>query len=193
MRRQAEQGGQTAGSGVGYRLDPFALPVRYTAALAGSARDDAASIVIDRDRVSIRRKVSSGVSTLTTLPVDAFKGVAVHMIPDGESGDILVTIELMHADPALSLPLAVADDPEEIAADWQSWAKVLGLPLYIVDLDGTARIAVEQIGPLQSFAPARRRKPSDLAKRRPRFLRRRKTGRTGALTVLSGREIIARN
>ena len=71
------------------------------------------------------------------MPVAAYRGVAVRMEPIGDNGDVRVFVELLHADPTLTLPLVVADEPEEIAADWQAWGRALNLPLLVVGQDGT--------------------------------------------------------
>jgi hypothetical protein len=99
----------------------------------------------------------------------------------------------MHRDPALSLPLMIADDPADVAADWQAWGRTLGLPLLVVGQDGTVASPVEQIGAVIQQPPKPRRRHSFFADRRPRFLTRRKTGRPGALEILTAREIIARD
>src|SRR5690606_41195969 len=121
-----------AAGGVLFRLDPASLPVRYDAVLPDGAEgtsDVPASILLDRERIIVRRGVSSGVSMMLTLPTAGFRGVAVRMESAGCAGDIRVHLELVHPDPALTLPLALTDDPEDVLVDWQNWGKALGLPL----------------------------------------------------------------
>jgi hypothetical protein len=128
------------------------------------------------------------------LPMAAFEGVAVRMVPetigaDGESdGDGLAVVELMHRDPQLSLPLSVARDLVEVAADWKAWARVLGLPMLLVEVDGTWREIETRIGQVVVGRVRPRRSRSVLNGRRPRFLTRRKPGMAPAEPV-----VIAKN
>src|SRR5581483_8628188 len=48
-------------------------------------------------------------------------------------------VVLEHSDPALSLSLFASADRDEIVAEWQSWSRVLGLPLLVADADGSLR------------------------------------------------------
>jgi hypothetical protein len=177
-------GGATVGSGRVYRLDPHSLPARG-APFSGEVA--AATFDIETDRAIVRR---SGAAL--AVPLTAYRGVAVRMEAIGDNGDVRAFVELLHADPELTLPLAATDDPYDIAGDWQSWGRVLRLPLLIVGQDGS--VAAPLVGNGVHMAPLKpRRRHSYFAKRRPRFLTRRKTGRAGDGERLSGREIIARN
>jgi hypothetical protein len=113
------------------------------------------------------------------------------MEANGQSGGLIVVVELMHRDPALSLPLVVADEPEDVAADWQAWGRALNLPLLVVTEDGTVKAPVDRIGALVVYESKPRRRYSFFADRRPRFLVRRKPGRAGPMERVTGREIIA--
>ncbi|MCX5497371.1 DUF6101 family protein [Kaistia dalseonensis] len=177
------------------RLDPFALPIRYSAPLPGPASATAASVYLDRAKVVVKRTLG-GIPATLSYPVSAFRGVAVRMKVEPETGDVSAVIELMHRDPCMTLPLAVAGDlgdAEDVAADWQAWGKALGLPLLIVEGDGTVREALSQLGGLVVNPVKARRIVSSLSRRRPRFLKRRKTGIQGETELLTGREIIARD
>jgi hypothetical protein len=100
----------------------------------------------------------------------------------------------MHRDPALSIPLIIADDPADVGADWQSWSRILGLPLLLVLPDGSIEKPVDHIGAMRKLPTRPRRRHSFFAGRRPRFLTRRKTGlKRGEIEILDGREIIARD
>jgi hypothetical protein len=193
LRRQtAATGGASAGSSRAFRLDPLCLPVRYSASLGGAAQGRAA-IVLDRERATIRRVTRAGAPITLDLPLQSFEGVAVRMVAIGDAGDLHVIVELRHSDPSLTLPLIVADEPEEVAADWQAWGRALNLPLLVIGQDGTVIAPVDQFGALVICPPKPRRRHSFFSLRRSRFLRRRKTGRLGPLERLLGREIIARN
>ncbi|BCP52525.1 hypothetical protein K32_11420 [Kaistia sp. 32K] len=182
-------------SGNDLRLDPFALPVRYEATLAGPASATTPAVYLDREQAIIKRRLG-GIPTTLSTPVSAFRGVAVRMSGDPETGAVRTIVELMHRDPAMSLPLVVVEDlgnGEDVAADWQAWGRALGLPLLIVDGDGTVRAPLEQLGSLVVGDPKARRAPASITRRRPRFLKRRKTGFYNEVETLSGREIIARD
>ena len=56
--------------------------------------------------------------------------------------------------PRLSLPLYRADDGDDIVAEWQSWARVLGLPLLVAEADGVLREPFDRIGAVRVAAPA---------------------------------------
>jgi len=175
--------GRSAGSGRAFRLDPFALPVRS----AGQS-----PFTIERERVVLVRKGRGGQPAVTvSVPVKSYAGVAVRMAATDAAGGLEVVVELLHSDPQLTLPLIVADEPEDIAADWQAWGQALNLPLLVIEQDGTVKAPLERIGGLVLGAPKPRRRHSFFAGRRPRFLARRKPGRFSVIEVLAGREIIA--
>ena len=179
--------GASAGSSRTFRLDPFTLPVRFRAPI-GAAE---AAIVLDRDRAVVRRSTRTGRSVTFAVPVSAYDGVAVRMVPVGEDGELRVIVELRHRDAALTLPLVVAGAPEDVAADWQAWGRALNLPLLLIEQDGTVSRPVERLGAVAVARPRPRRRHSFFAGRRPRFLTRRKPGRGEPTERVAGREIIA--
>jgi hypothetical protein len=193
VRRQTNVGDIPADAGRELRLDPLELPVRYSANLAGAAQDVPVAIMLDRDKAVLRHRLAGGLAATTTVPIAAYSGVAVRMVANDAAGIILATIELMHGDPALSLPLVVAERIDEIAADWQAWGQILGLPLLLVEADGSITRPTPEVGRIMTAGPQPRRRSGLGAKRRPRFLTRRKTGRMADTERLTGREIIARN
>ena len=191
MRRQTECGGATpAGAGRALRLDPFSLPVRFTAADA-QADERVRMVELHRERVVLRRAVS-GMRMAVNVPLSTFRGVALRLLPGEGDGRMLVSLE--HHDSALSVPLVVAGD-EDVIAEWQLWARVLGLPLLVAEPEGALREPFRRIGAVRVGRPApRRRRRNVLAARRPSILLRRRPGRRGDLPVHHGeREIIARN
>lgn len=177
------------------RLDPKSLPVRFSAPVEGPSRRAIASVLLDRDRVVMKRPLA-GIDATVTCPLAAFRGVAVRMTVDPETDNIRTVVELMHRDPAMSIPLVSREDlgdAEDIAADWQAWGQALGLPLLIVEGDGTVREALSKVGSVVVGDVKARRTVASLTKRRPRMLKRRKTGRNTEAVRLEGREIIARD
>ena len=137
-------------------------------------------------QVTVRRELECGVPLKLRLPAKAFEGIAARAF-ENEDGSCTVTLELLHSDPALSVPLLVCDDPEGAARDWRSWARNLRLPMLIASEDG--HVVVENDQPL----PHARRRRTTRAKHRPNFLRRRKVGVARPIERLAAREIIARN
>jgi hypothetical protein len=181
------------------RLDPFALPVRFTAADAAA---DGQQRVVDlyRERVVMRRAVR-GMRMALNMPVAAFRGVAIRLLGDngapcGAAAPSVIAVVLEHNDPALSLPLFAAPQTDDIVAEWQSWGRVLGLPLLVAESDGTLREPFARLGALRLEAPTwRRRRRTAIALRRPpRLLRRRSGAPQSAPSVhRDEREIIARD
>jgi hypothetical protein len=186
-------GGIPAGSSRTLRLDPFALPVRFRA--ADAAADERTRLIeLSRESVVLRRLVR-GVRINVSLPVSAFHGIAMRLVPpDGiNAGAIAVVLE--HRDPALSVPLFAAHEADDVLAEWHMWGRIFGLPLLVVDSDGKLREPFARLGALRIGDPCERvRRRAALIMRRPRIMMRRKPGRPGsAPTVHREREIIARN
>jgi hypothetical protein len=183
-----------AGSSRVERLDPFALPVRFSVSDKGA--DERLRVVeLSRERVVVHRAVA-GITMAIRLPVAAYLGVALRMEPpDGESSGA-VAVVLEHKDPALSLPLYRATHGTDIVAEWQSWGRVLELPLLVAEPDGGLREPFARIGAVRVCAPsARRRRRTALRKRRPSLPLRRRPGVMPASPIVhrEEREIIARN
>src|SRR5262245_3684838 len=112
------------------------------------------------------------------LAVSAYRGVALRMEARSERDDGAVAIVLEHADPSLSLTLFRAVDGTDVIAEWQSWARALGMPLLVAEPDGDLRAPFRHVGRLRVGPPsARRRRRSAIKSRRPTiFLRRRPGG-----------------
>jgi Family of unknown function (DUF6101) len=195
LRRQATTSRLApAGSSRDERLDPFALPLSFTAPDL-TADEAVRQVELYRERVVLRRALR-GIKIAVNLPVAAYLGVSVRVEPPTHETPGAVAVVLEHRDPALSLPLYRADDGTEVVAEWQSWGRALGLPLLVTDPDGSLREPFARIGAIRVGAPTlRRRRRSALKARRPTLpLRRRMGGFTAAPVVHRGeREIIARN
>ena len=141
------------------RLDPFSLPARYSAPLNGGPATERASIYLDQRRAIVKRRLS-GLPLTVCLPLTAFRGVAVRSTFADDGDSVSVSVELLHDDPAMSLPLLVTDCYDDVAADWQSWSRALGLPLILIEPDGSYFQPVPQIGATRfDGSIARRRKP----------------------------------
>jgi hypothetical protein len=183
-------GAKPVWAGSNMRLDPYHLPQ----AVSYAARDDFGdvSFTIDHRGAVIRRMLErSGLPVTIAMPAHAFRGVAARALEDGQ-GMVTVTLELHHDDPRLCVPLLVADDLDDVAADWRAWADAYRLPMMLFEADGVARRLDESAGIIRQEAPLPRRRRRASDKKRPRFLARRKTGALGLRLVVNGEEIIAR-
>ncbi|MEO9340009.1 DUF6101 family protein [Mesorhizobium sp. SB112] len=179
-------------AGRNMRLDPYRLPQMVTYATRDSYGD--VTFTIDQRGATVRRLLEkSGLPATVVLPANAFRGVAARALEDGD-GNVTVTLELHHRDPMLSVPLLVAHNLEDVAADWRAWSEAYGLEMLLIEADGVARTLEESLSAaIKAASPAPRRKGSEAVRRRPRFLARRKSGDLGMRLVVGGEEIIARD
>lgn len=195
MRRQSEFGEATAvGSSCAQRLDPLALPVRFTASDA-RADQHLRQVELSRERVVLRRAVR-GIRMAVNVPVKSFLGIAVRVFASDAGAPGGVSVSLEHRDPGLSVPLYCAPDSSDVVAEWQLWARVFGLPLLVSDPAGNLREPFPHIGAVRVARPApRRRRHNAINTRRPSILLRRRPGNPAARTTVhhDEREIIARN
>ena len=176
-------------AGSDLRLDPFRLP--QAVSYAGRSDLGDVTFTIDHRGVTIRRMLEgSRLPVSIALPARAFRGVAARAIEDGD-GNVTVTLELLHSDPMLSVPLLVAHDLDDVAADWRAWSDAYRLPMLLIEADGEARTLEESLGLVKKRPPAPRRKGRMSIQRRPRFLARRRTGDLGVRLVIDGQEIVA--
>jgi hypothetical protein len=188
--------GGCAGSGRALRLDPFGLPVRFSASDA-AADGRVCDIELHRERVVLRRSLH-GMRMALNMPVAAFDGISLRLVPGEGGADDTLAVVLEHSDPSLALPLFLTSQADEALAEWRAWSQVLGLPLLLAE-QGTGAAAnarLGQLGQVRIERPRpRRRRRSALKNRRPSILLRRGKGKiTKATPVHRGeREIIARN
>lgn len=175
------------------RLDPLALPVRF-AAHDAAADERVRTVELHPERVVMRRAVR-GMRMALNLPVSAYLGVALRMLPPQEAAPGMVALMLEHSDPALSVPLFMATDGSDVTAEWESWSRVLQRPILVADENGLLYSPFTQIGAVRVNPPTlRRRRRGTVRLRRPSILMRRKPGRpTATPSIHRGeREIIAR-
>ncbi|MBN8956570.1 MAG: hypothetical protein J0H17_08300 [Rhizobiales bacterium] len=193
MRRQTVLGGEVpAGSGCHARLDPLALPVRFTAQDA-VADGQVRHVELDHARMRVRRSVR-GMTISVNVPVANFLGVVVRRVAEGEGHGEAVSICLEHRDPALSTTVFEAPENCDIEAEWQLWARVLGLPLLVAE-DGALREPFPRMGGVRVGAVGQRRRRRNAIKRRrsTMVLRRQACPRQEMPVIRGEREIIARN
>ena len=187
-------GAMPVGSGRVQRLDPFALPVRFTASDVG-ADERVRDVELTCERVVLRRAVR-GIRMAVNLPVTAFLGVALRLVPSAGGAPDLATVSLEHRDAGLTVPLFSATDSNDVVAEWQLWAKVLKLPLLVAQVDGSLTEPFARLGLTRVQAPApRRRRKNAVKARRPSILLRRVAGTLPAEPAIhrGEREIIARD
>jgi Family of unknown function (DUF6101) len=140
---------------------------------------------VTRHDILIARRLC-GIAMMISVPVSTYRGVALAVEPSAEAGAAAYRLSLAHADPDLDILLSETEDSGAAAADWKYWSFFLDLP----------RLAAEngEIWPIPGATEKRgfARRRNAVAKRRPRFLARRKSGDPRrAEEVFSGeREII---
>jgi hypothetical protein len=187
-------GGCPAGSGRSVRLDPFALPARFSASDA-AADGQVRQVELHCERVVVRRSLA-GMRMALNMPVSAFAGVAIRVTEGENDEQAAVSVTLEHEDPSLALPLFVSEEADEAFADWRAWANVLGLPMLVAEADGVLREPFNRIGGVRvEPSRPRRRRRTAIKRRRPSMpLRRQACSITDITPVHRGeREIIARN
>jgi hypothetical protein len=177
-----------------WRLDPFSLPVRFAA--ADTAADEGLRVVdLHRERVVMRRAIA-GMRMAVNLPVAAYRGVAIKPPAESAKEPRMISVMLEHADASLSLPLFYSADTDDVVAEWRLWGRALGLPLLIIENDGTVREVFARLGRLLIAPPVwRRRRRNAVARRRPRLMLRRGPAALPAAPIVhrGEREIIARD
>jgi Family of unknown function (DUF6101) len=193
LRRQAASRALPAGSSRDERLDPFSLPLRF-ATDAGSTAAPVRILELHSDHVVLMR-ARAGIKMTIALPLHSYLGIALHLQPRTVVERACAAIVLEHPDPQLSVTLHHARDAHDISFQWRCWARALGLPLLIVESDGSVREPFPRIGAIEvGRTAARRRGRSTLKSRRGIQRLRRRTGSLASAAVHRGeREIIARN
>ena len=187
-----ETGGIPAGSARALRLDPFALPVRYPAQRLG-ADGQVCQVELHREHVVLRRAVR-GMRMKLGLPVSAFRGIALRLVPAEGDQPAAVTLTLDHNDDALCVPLYAASDSDNIAAVWKAGAAFCGCRCWWPKATALCATRFAQLGAVTHADPGpRRRRRSAIKRRRPSILLRRKPGRSidGAPVHRGEHEIIA--
>lgn len=144
---------------------------------------------VGRRDVLIARRLA-GISMLITIPVRAYRGIALDVRPT-DGGGASYRLSLAHSDPDLDVVLTETADGGAVSADWKYWASYLDLPR-LAAKDGDFETLDPRIGQVAAPGPIARRRNTAVAQRRPRFAARRKAGIAARMdTVHDGeREII---
>ena len=111
------------------------------------------------------------------MPTSAYRGVARRVV-DARDDGFAYEIRLVHADPDLSVALAETCDDSDIQAEWRLWARVLGLPALVERAEGCDEPDQKLLGRVAIRSSEPRRRGKTILSRRPRFLTRRKLGRS---------------
>ena len=146
---------------------------------------------VDTKGAVVRKMLTCGLPVTMAVPAKAFKGVAARAV-ENDRGEMIVTLELLHQDPELCVPLLYANDMADIAADWHSWSRLMKLPMLIRGIDGKATQVQQTLGDILVETPWERRKRITAIKHRPNFLRRRKEGVVSPVERITAAELIAR-
>jgi hypothetical protein len=145
---------------------------------------------VGRRDVLITRRLA-GVAMMITVPVRAYRGVALDIEPQGDGG-ASYRLSLTHRDPDLDVVLAETADGGAVSADWKYWAAYLDLPR-LSCCDGALETLDPRLGEVAFRGALARRRNVSVQQRRPRFSARRKLGATERLEVVheDEREIIS--
>ena len=196
-RQTAIETATGAGASGNTPLDPGSLPAIFESRAGGVSNYENSSVPVqvhlDGETLVLKGRSINGPIDVV-VGIQTYSGVMVQITPAEEPGSVSAKLILKHSEDGLSIVLAETDKPEELAAAWPAWSRALSLPMLVCDLGGTVK-PIEAYSVRASSGPASRRKLALLTGRRPRFLVRRKMGRTAATQpVYRGeREIIARN
>lgn len=107
---------------------------------------------------------------LQRIPLNAYNGVAAQLTVSGD--DTTVSVVLRHDDPTYAITLDDDLPLEDAVAVWRAWADKLSVPLLLSESNGKDSVVRAMLGAvvLRSTQP---RRTNPLARRRPRFLKRR--------------------
>lgn len=142
---------------------------------------------VGRRDILIARRLA-GISMLISVPVRAYRGVALDIRPTGDGG-ASYRLSLAHSDPDLDVVLTETRDGGAVSADWKYWASYLDLPR-LAGKDGEFTLD-PRIGEVAAPGAIARRHNVAVAQRRPRFAARRKAGVGARMeTIHEAREII---
>ena len=157
----------------------------------GRADGGRRKISLRSDRVLIERSIE-GIAMHVGVPSASYVGVALSLKLT-ESGARQYTVTLAHRDCDLSVVLHQGSD-DAAALEWKQWARYFSLPRLVEQHDGTFERVGDPLGAIElgQAAPARRR-GGWIARRRPRFLMRRRIGKqiSACSRFVGEREIIS--
>jgi hypothetical protein len=164
-----------AGSSRGERLDPHARPHQRE---VFSRPGDEWTLRGEFNHPRVAAHAVRGITTPLSLPLAAYRGIAIRLEPPAGGAAGAVAVVLAHSDPAFSRTLYRANHGDDVIAEWRAWGRALALPLLVADADGGLREPFARIGAVRVGRPSKR--PADTRRaRRGRQHRRAGRGRCG--------------
>jgi hypothetical protein len=133
-------------------------------------------VIVSREGVLIKRAVAGVAMSIRLTPGD-FRGLVLRLARAADN-QFHYELSLAHRDPDLSVLLAEATDQRQIEREWRAWARLTGLPAFVERGPGDEETADIATGKLGARAACPRRHGKATTRRRPRFLVRRKIGRS---------------
>lgn len=173
-----------------FRLNPAERRISYSTELRGSAFVGQTHVEMGDD-ISLAGTLRCGLSTRIASDPASFRGIAA-VLSISDQDEVIAELVLLNRDPSLNIPVARSDEMEDLAADWQMWARRFNVPLILIEPDGAEQMVSNRVGGVDVGTPKPRRPHALFAARRPRFLTRRKVGQIDRDHRVQGREIIAR-
>jgi hypothetical protein len=124
--------------------------------------------------------------------IPQWRGLAIGIEERG--GTFLYRVRMVHDDPVNATLLVQTEDEKEAVIAWRYWSATLRLPRLIERAPDDFHAMEWRLGALVVRSRTPRRRGSPLFSRRPRRMRTRAIGRSGATSIYRDeREIIARN
>ncbi len=198
MRRQTQSQGLAARwQPVPLDVNPFQLPARFNLSVessTGTALTDWDHIIVRQGSITIERHVPGVGYCREEHAIETFSGVAIRIdTTDGTPEGFVVSVNLHHDDPELCIPLHMAFDMNDASAHWQSWSRILGLPLLLAASDGSWREPIERLGKLAVNDAYMRNPRMGLKRRRSLVSSTRRNAAAQNRPPVHSREIIARD
>ncbi|WP_297322859.1 DUF6101 family protein [uncultured Bartonella sp.] len=142
----ATQWANRATAGLELRLDPCHLPQ----CVSFDINEQVVVCSLNEHGASLKTEDGTGSSQLSRLlPAHHFKGIAARAVKT-KSGHKAVSLELLHKNYEISIPLLVSRDLDDVLLDWRLWADTYDLPMLLVNDNGSV-IPVKDRSPMEHF------------------------------------------
>jgi hypothetical protein len=113
---------------------PQDLPLRYE--LPSDDEHTRWFVALLFDEIILEKVGAGGVYAKQVFPLDSFRGVALGLNTAGDN-DYCYTINLIHTDLDLKMPLYNSRNEDQVIERWQNWSQTLMLPALVEEPDGT--------------------------------------------------------
>jgi hypothetical protein len=169
-RRRDEQRKRWTGGEID--ADPFMLPQRITvpaSALSGRLFGFIRYATVYKDAVKATDSSPILGQFVWDAPLSAYRGVALRVgWRDAAHRQPVLLVQLLHRDDeSRSLALHASFDGTDVAARWDSWGRVLSLPLLLEDRAGELQEAERRLGSLRIDTAQPHGGANPLSARRP--------------------------